>query len=290
MRPCLCGYLLAAAVTACGADANEPLEPLAEVCRADVGIETDPSVILAENFDGEGFRQWDELGSHPETLALVHDAERDSQALEIAATLGENTGGHLFKRFDRGYDEVYARFYVRFAEDCDYVHHFVHLVAENTTAKWPSGGAGIRPEGNAKFSTGLEPSGKWGRYPPPGAWNFYSYWWEMKQAPDGKYWGNSFEPREPIVPERGRWYCVEMRLKSNTAPNDDGEQTFWIDGVKAGDFKGIRWRSDNALKINAFWLLYYVTGNVAKNAVNRVRFDDIVVATRYVGPKTPASR
>lgn len=260
-------------------------EGLATLYPGDRGIGSDPAVILVEDFESGDFSQWDNRGSHPETLALVYDEERQSQTLEITATLGKNTGGHLFKRFDKGYDEVYARFYVRFAEDCDYVHHFVHLVAENTWAKWPSGGAGIRPEGDAKFSTGLEPAGKWGRYPPPGAWNFYSYWWEMKQAPDGKYWGNSFEPEKPVVPERGRWYCVEMRLKANHVPHADGEQTFWIDGVRMGDFKSIRWRSDDRLKINAFWLLYYVTENVTKHPVNQVRFDDIVVATRYVGPK-----
>ncbi|KKM75335.1 hypothetical protein LCGC14_1391370, partial [marine sediment metagenome] len=36
-----------------------------------------------------------------------------------------------------------------------------------------------------------------------------------------------------------------------------------------------------------FWLMLYVTGQSAKkNKVNTVWFDDIVVATEYIGPPT----
>jgi hypothetical protein len=56
-------------------------------------------------------------------------------------------------------------------------------------------------------------------------------------------------------------------------------------------FEGLRWRNNQELKINFFWLLHYVTENAARqnrvsnpNPVNRVWFDDIVVATDYVGP------
>jgi len=262
--------------------------PLSELYPGDAGIASDPSVILAEDFEGERFDAWDNRGAQDGALELERDPSNvhgGKQSVRMTATLGKDNGSYLFKRFD-GHDDVYARFYVKFAEDCDYVHHFVHLVAENNANKWPSGGAGLLPAGDAKFSTGLEPTGKWGRYPPPGAWNFYSYWWQMKGAPDGKYWGNSFEPKTPVVPERGRWYCVEMRLTANTPPNADGEQAFWIDGVPVGRFGGINWRNTDALKVNAFWLLFYVTGQSTKNPINRVYFDDIVVATRYVGPKT----
>jgi len=55
-------------------------------------------------------------------------------------------------------------------------------------------------------------------------------------------------------------------------------------------FEGFRWRNSNDLKLNFFWLLHYVTENAARqNRVdnpekeNTVWFDDIVVATEYIG-------
>ena len=61
---------------------------------------------------------------------------------------------------------------------------------------------------------------------------------------------------------------------------------------QGGDpFEGFRWRTSRDLKINFFWLLHYVTENAARqnhvahpNPINRVWFDDIVIATEYVGP------
>ena len=56
-------------------------------------------------------------------------------------------------------------------------------------------------------------------------------------------------------------------------------------------FEGFRWRSHPDLKVNFFWLLFYVTDSAAKQAgvtnpkpINRVWFDDVVVATEYIGP------
>jgi len=64
-----------------------------------------------------------------------------------------------------------------------------------------------------------------------------------------------------------------------------------VDGKKVGDFAGIEWRSSPDLKINAFWLMSYITDHSAKtNKVNRVWFDDVVVATDYIGPIRKAGR
>ena len=52
-----------------------------------------------------------------------------------------------------------------------------------------------------------------------------------------------------------------------------------------------RWRTSGDLKINFFWLLFYVTENAARqnhvanpNPIQRVAFDDIVISTEYIGP------
>src|SRR4030095_13567668 len=157
----------------------------------------------------------------------------------------------------------------------------------------------------------------YGRNPPPGAWNFYTYWYQMKISADGKYWGNAIGPEEPpLLTPKNRWQCVEVLLKLNSAPNKpDGELALWLDGkqamrvrqgtpraewsgmgfrvLKTGGtpFEGFRWRKSDDLKINFFWLLHYVTENAARqnhvaepHPLNRVWFDDIVISTEYVGP------
>jgi hypothetical protein len=189
-------------------------------------------------------------------------------------------------------DTLFARFYVKFHEKTGYIHHFVHLNADRTPTPWPKGGAGLKPAGDQGFTSGIEPWGQWGKAPAPGVWHFYSYWHEMKGDAKGNYWGNFFDSEKPEPIQPGRWYCVEAMLKANSTPEaSDGEEAFWVDGKKTGEFKGFRWRTTDKLKVNTFWLLYYITDQAAKHnndtATDRqyeVWFDDIVLATEYIGP------
>lgn len=138
--------------------------------------------------------------------------------------------------------------------------------------------------GDERFSTAIEPWGDWGKNPPPGRWNFYSYWHEMKASGDGKYWGNSFAVPEAPVIARGQWICVEFMLQHNTPGQPDGEHAFWIDGKLLGHWKGINWRKTPGLKANALTLESYVTDRWTKNETNVVSFDNLVIARSYVGP------
>jgi len=257
----------------------------------DEGIEKDPRVLFVEDFESGDLKEtgarWGEI-SKIENMDLSADVAAGSpgvRSLHIAKN------GHLYTH-TRGVDTMFARFYVKFHPKTGYIHHFVHLNADAAPTPWPKGSAGIKPAGDQGFSSGIEPWGQWGKAPAPGVWHFYSYWHEMKGDGAGKYWGNFFDPpkQEPIQP--GRWYCIEAMLKANSTPEaSDGEQAFWVDGAKVGEFKGIRWRTSDALKVNTFWLLYYITDQSARHnndtATDRVYemwFDDIVLATEYVGP------
>lgn len=261
----------------------------------DVGIEDHPSVIFADDFEsGTLDQKWDNL-TEPDAMVYTSGDEpvfAGTRALRITATAGENNGGSATKWFMPGYDRVYARFAVRFAEDMGYVHHFVHLMANRADDQWSAfGQAGNRPNGTDFFTTGIEPWGNWGSYPAPGAWNFYTYWPDMQGAPDGvNFWGNSFAPATPRIPELGRWYNIEVLVEANDPGAANGREAFWIDGELAGEFDGFEWRTDPDLKVNAFWLLFYVTGNEARQndveqtPVSRVWFDNVVVARDYIGP------
>ncbi len=299
------------------------------------GIAVDPQVLFAEDFESgtieEIAKRWGEMSNKDgKVMAFSEDVSAASagrRSLQMTATLGQNTGGHLYTRF-RGVDRAYARFYVKFAPDAPYIHHFVHMGGYNPSTPWPQGGAGERPRGDERMTVGIEPHGNYGRYPAPGAWTFYTYWQEMRISADGKYWGNGLSPATPQIAPRDRWQCVEMMMQCNPGPEEaDGELALWLDGklvahfrpgAPRGDwtgmgfrladsggvpsegsvpFEGLRWRSSDELKINFFWLLHYVTENAARqnhvehpNPVNRVWFDDIVVSTAYVGPIKPVGQ
>lgn len=260
---------------------------------ADRGLSTHPAVIFADDFEGgEGWRLWDEArNDRDEVLATDEPGEASGRfgerCLKVTATLGRNTGGGLTQWFEPT-ERVFIRFYVKFDQGCDYVHHFVTLRANRGLTgkdRWSGfGGAGLKPVGDERFSTALEPWGNWGRFPPPGRWNFYSYWHEMKASGDGNYWGNSFAPDEqPGIP-RGRWICAEFMLQENTPGQADGEQAFWIDGGLRGHWRGIHWRTSPGLRANALTLESYITDRWTKQSTNVVWFDNVVIARAYVGP------
>ncbi len=335
---------LASVLPACpGSAAQERLPQgpgLAARYPGDVGIRVHPAVVFAEDFEleeVEGFRaRWSHINNKAgRALALARDvpeASRGKRSLKMTATRGENEGGHLYRRFPPGHMRLFLRFYVKFAEDNGYNHHFVSLGGEIDPAPYPVGRAGLRAVN--RWNSGIEPAGIWSqtsprtRFAPPGIWQFYTYWPDMRsfQNEDGSgtvFYGNEFTPAKPVPAERGRWIAVEVMVKMNSSPEaSDGEQAFWIDGRLAGhfgpgtmkgrwsralfrrdengeSFEGFRWRDDERVSINKLWLSHYVSEAafkrtdawVAGNPEAKVNttsatvwFDDLVVATEYIGP------
>ena len=97
---------------------------------------------------------------------------------------------------------------------------------------------------------------------------------------------SGFSPILGIIPhigpgtKTGRWTGEGFQVAKN------GESTF----------EGFRWRTVPELAVSYFMLSHYVTENAYRQnnvaippKTNRVWFDDIVIATEYVGPihRTP---
>ena len=265
---------------------------LAAQFLGDAGLKAHADVIFADDFEtGAIGAGWDETGNKSGKVLQFAPGDNavglGQRCLRVEAHLGKDTGGGLTKWFESA-DTIFIRFYTKFDQGCDYVHHFVTLRANKGLRggdKWSGfGGAGLKPEGSDRFSTAIEPWGNWGRFPAPGRWNFYSYWHEMEPSKDEKYWGNSYGvPTAPVIPH-DQWICVEFMLKHNTPGQPDGEQAFWIDGALQGHWKGFNWRKTASLKANALTLESYITDRWTKNPVNVVSFDNVVVARRYIGP------
>jgi hypothetical protein len=242
--------------------------------------------------------------------------------LLITHTGGRGTGSYLYRRLPPGYDKLHYRFYVKFDEECSPIHHFFHVGGYHPATSWPHGGAGERPAGNKRFTTGVEPHGRnW-------HWDYYSYWMEMRGSPPrGQTWGNSFIHDPSTKVTKGKWQCLELMMKLNDVGQSNGEMALWIDGKlvshlgegfpkgkwvygkfkpgEGGDgvrwdderngpeylkfpaggepFEGFRWRSDDDLDLNFIWLLCYITRS-PEGKVSKIWFDDIVVAKEYIGP------
>ena len=293
---------------------------LASKYKGDRGIENDPNVIFAENFEEGSIdaikARWESV-KDIEIMSLSADvppASAGKHSLLMTHIGDKGTGGHLYRRLLPGYEQLYVRFYVKFDPNCFPIHHFVHVGGYNPPTPWPQGGAGIRPAGNERFTTGVEPySEKW-------RWDFYSYWMGMRTSPDSKSWGHDFINDENLKARRGKWICVELMMKTNNPVTEqNGQQALWIDGKlwsKGGQiishlgkgfpkgrwvwdsfipdpngqpFEGFRWRNTDDLKLNFLWLLLYIT-DAPPGHKSSVCFDDIVVAKKYIGPINPAKK
>ncbi len=295
----------------------------------DQGIETDPQVVFAENFEQASLsaisQRWETV-RNVDVMSLTSDvpaASSGKQSLLMSQLAEKGTGGDLYRRLDDGYDKLFTRMYVKFADDCQSVHHFGTCVGgNNPSTRWPSVRAGQPTDGDKSFWVGIEPFGKNWR------WDYYTYWCQMRGSPPrGQTWGNSFIHDDTLQVRRDEWTCIEVMVKLNDVDDTNGELALWIDGnqvshlgqgfprgkwvfdkfhpgqegdgvrwnqakgdreyfstATGGDpFEGFRFRTIESLKINFLWLYLYITQGT-KGHANRVWYDDVVVAKEYIGP------
>lgn len=294
----------------------------------DTGIDQAEGVVFVESFSRESLaavcERWESVQA-VEDLSLSDDfpaGSGDDQSLLVTYTGGNGVGPSLYRRLGDGYDKLHYRFYVKFAEDCEPIHHFFHTGGYNPPTPWAQGGAGERPEGGERFTTGVEPFGNMWQ------WDYYSYWMEMRGSPPrGSTWGNTFIHNPDLAVKKGEWECLELMFKLNDPGESNGELALWIDGElvshlgegfphgqwtfdkflpgedgegirwddEIGDrvsfptppggqpFEGFRFRTEQDEQLNFLWLLCYIT-DARRGSVSHIWFDNIVVATDYIGP------
>lgn len=321
--------------TGCLAQPALPEGPgLAARYPGDLGLEKDPQVLFVEDFEEPAMealeKRWENV-RHPEIMAFDGDVPAGTggkQSLRITHVGGQGDGAHLYRRLLPGYERLHVRFYVKFDPACAPIHHFFHVGGYQPPTPWPQGGAGERPRGDERFTTGVEPFGNaW-------EWGYYTYWMEMRGSPPrGQTWGNSFlgDPKPKVT--RGRWQCLELMMQLNDVGESNGEMALWVDGrrishlgkgfpkgkwvfdrflpgqggecVRWNDerggpeqfqvpqegvpFEGFRWRKDAALRLNFLWVLCYIT-QAPPGHISKVWFDHIVAARDYIGPLAPVTK
>jgi hypothetical protein len=125
----------------------------------------------------------------------------------------------------------------------------------------------------------------------------------MHMRPSGaSYWGNDVISEPGLLTPVERWACIEVMVKLNGVGSFDGEFALWMDGEKiahlgpgfpnglwsgngfredplGSPFEGFAWRSVPELQVSWIWLNHY-----APESNSPVFWDDVVVATEYIGP------
>lgn len=207
---------------------------LAAQYPGDAGIERDARVVQVEQFEQADITalaaQWESVGAK-DTMSLSAEVPPGSAGKQsLLMDRSKGPGGSLYRRLKNakggfGHDCIFARYYVKFSEDCGDLHHFGPCLGGNLPATpWPSVKAGLRTEGDKSFWSGIEPFGSSWR------WDFYTYWCEMRGSPPrGQTWGNSFIRDPKLKVEKGRWICVEQMIRMNDVGDTNGEQALWLD-------------------------------------------------------------
>jgi hypothetical protein len=300
------GLLVLALIVGAGPSYSQQVG-IAKKYLRDAGIESDPDVVLAEMFEGTNLSavtgRWTS-SDNAAGMSLASDVPPGSggaRSLLMTSVGGTNTGGQLYRKLVPGYEQLYFRYYVKYASSNTYHHTGGWIGGYNPPTDWPQGGSGSRPIGTDRFSIGPEPNNAALRF------DFYTYWMGMRPSPTGEYWGNTFIQNPAVTARTDQWMCVEVMVKmNNPVSSSNGELALWIDGTQiiylrpgsplgkwnfglftpdasGSPFEGFQWRSTSQLNLNWIWLLYYTTGN-PQGFVGKVWFDHAVLATKYIGP------
>lgn len=270
---------------------------LAAKYPGDLGIEGDPAVVLADNFEDcsksvDLRKKWNYMVWDENDRLITDDPQNvhaGKKALEFTLRQGGEAGHGAIRQFPQGYDILFVRYYVKFDKDDDFYNSAhdganIAALAPGFPPERPFT-AGTRADGRNKFMASLDTWRLRRMNPvptPPGELVIYCYHPEQR----GRY-GDNFYPQPKFLVERDRWYCCELMLKANTVGRRDGRAAFWVDGKLRGDFAGLRLRDVDSLKINFLSIGFYIGNNRIRD--NRMWYDDLVAATSYIGPMKPSA-
>ncbi|HJT24544.1 MAG TPA: hypothetical protein VJ873_08190 [bacterium] len=204
----------------------------------------------------------------------------DGRSLRVKYSQGSFSGGacqfltDFSKLSIQPQESLYLRYYLRFDPGFDFVKG----------GKLPGLAGG---KGN---TGGHKPNGQDG-------WSARIMW-----RPDGKIvqyvyypdqpgtYGEDFDWNYGGCPrffKPGKWYCVETFVQMNSPGKKDGVIRSWLDGDKALEITGLRFRDIPEIKIDKLEFETFFGGGDASWATPRDQysmFDNAVIAKNYIGP------
>jgi hypothetical protein len=88
---------------------------------------------------------------------------------------------------------------------------------------------------------------------------------------------------------RGTWHCIELRVKLNTPGAADGVVEGWLDGARAVSLTGVQLRDAGTSHLQGVWFHTMFRGGPAPapRRDGHITFDNVAVASGYLGPRAP---
>jgi len=277
--------------------AGKPQLGLSVAYPSDQGIAKDSSVVMATGFETWNWKSdWSYTGPN-NTYDLVSSDESlgfaplQGQALRVVIPKNSTTGLNMrynFKdKLGQEPEEIYFRYYLRFADDW---HPTVDggklpgIAGTYDTTKTGGGWGGERSNGTNGWSmrgSFLREADIGSSFHDYVAVGTYAYYADM---PD--YYGDSWPWSKAGLGylKRNRWYCIEQHVKMNTIGRKDGVLRVWVDGMLAFEKADILYRTINSLKIEKIWMNVYHGGTKPPGRDLHLYIDNVVIAKRYIGP------
>ena len=290
---------------------------IAAAYPGDKNIASDPAVIFADDFESytlpdQAKTRWGN-GSGLVRMRIATESANvysGSKAIEFSLPISTTeVSCSLWKVLSPEQDTVFMRMYQKF--DSGYSVPTSNHNGIRLSAKYPETAGTIPPaDGTGFFLFLLQNAISKAGDTAPGESELYVYW-PRQRSEWGDHWrsdgtvvpysntiGNQgewlaypaqypdFKPMPNFTPQRDRWYCVEMMVHANTPGKNDGEVKYWIDGKVAGDFPNLNMRSISTLKIDHAHLVLHA---VHTERVNKKWYDNVVIATKYIGPMASPS-
>ena len=285
----------------------------------DKNIASDPAVIFADDFESytspsQLTNKWD--GAYQlQNIRIATEAGNffaGSKALEVSLPISTTElANSAKKRLSPEQDTVFLRAYTKF--DAGYSVNTSNHNGLRLSARYPGPGV-IPPADGTGFFLFLLQNHVLGASLPgestPGYSHIYAYW-PNQRSEFGDHWypdgmvkplagnlGNEgdwlafpgqypdFKPMPNFLPQRNRWYCYELMVRANTPGQRDGEVKSWIDGKLISDFPNLNIRSIGTLKMDEAHIGLHA---IHSERVNKKWYDNVVIATQYVGPMASAS-
>jgi hypothetical protein len=257
----------------------------------DKAIADDPDVVFMADFDTLFWRsEWSYVspGSHAEAVQRDDDGKFEpfrGAALRVTIPKGGNLGldmGYNFQdKLGMEPEEIYFRYYIRFADDWIPTLDGGKLPGPSGTygrAGWGGRKANAR-EGWSLRGLFLRASSAANPLHGRVAIGTYAY-----HAAGEDFFGDEWDWNLATqLLERNQWYCLEQHVKMNTPGAQDGVLRAWIDDVPAFEKRDLYLRDTPVIKIEKIWMNVYHGGTAKAVKDLDLYIDNVVIARRRIG-------
>ena len=268
-----------------------PQMGLAAKYSGDQGIADDPDVLFFADFESATWQsEWSNVDGIVDTVDSDPPrnlAPLQGRALRAKIPQGGNSAMNIKYKFQDKTgsepEEMFFRYYLRLGNDWNQTVDGGKLPGFSGTYD-VAGWAGRRSDGTngwsarGSFSRTIPPDN-----PIPNRTPIGSYVYHADQPKDsGDNW--SWHQQYAAFLQSNRWYSIEQYVKLNTLGQNDGIIRAWVNGQLAFEKTDIRFRDVPALKIEKLWMNVYYGGTDPSPYDQHVYVDNVVIATKYIGP------